>query len=392
MHFSSKPLSLIVAKVSARCNLNCSYCYVFNKGDSTWTTRPAVMSEPTFIATLNRIKRHCQSSGQKEVRICFHGGEPCLMGPEKFDIWCQQARKLLHGLVAVELVIQTNATLLNATWIEIFLKHQVSVGISMDGPREIHDRYRVDHKGEGSYEKVLKGVSLLCQADVPFSILSVIQMGADPIRIHRHFLDLGCKSISYLLPDFSHDTVGPVRQHLGQTPCADFLIPIFDDWWFNSTIDINIANFRNIARVIMGARSAADTLGNGPLGFLFVEADGEIEGLDVLRVCEDGLARTNLNVHEADFWEIGKTSPLHASTIFEGIQMPHSCQSCPERDTCGGGYLPHRYSRQRGFDNPSVWCADLLKLFGHIRFRMKIPVGETELRRKALEAIRPGAL
>ena len=85
--------------------------------------------------------------------------------------------------------------------------------------------------------------------------------------------------------------------------------------------------------------------------------------------------------------------PVHfISTIFEGKQIPHACQTCPERDTCGGGYLPHRYSRQRGFDNPSVWCADLLKLFGHIRLRMKIPLGETELRRKALEAIRPVAL
>ena len=149
----------------------------------------------------------------------------------------------------------------------------------MDGPRGIHDRYRIDHKGEGSYDKVLKGVSLLCQAGVPFSILSVIQMGADPIRIHRHFLDLGCKSINYMFPDFSHDTIGPVRQQMGQTPCADFLIPIFDDWWFNSTVDITIANFRNIATVVMGGRSTTDTLGNGPLGFLFVEADGEIEGL-----------------------------------------------------------------------------------------------------------------
>lgn len=378
------PLSMFILKVASRCNLNCSYCYVFNKGDLTWKQRPRVMREDTFDATLQRIRQHCLSSRQKLVTLSFHGGEPCLVGAERFDSWCEKARQLLGGLAEVRFVLQTNGTLLDEEWIELLLKHQVQVGISMDGPEQVHDRFRVDHKGRGSYNAVERGLTLLRERGVPFGIISVIQLGADPLFIHHHFLKLGCSSISYLMPDFTHDTIAAVHQQYGATPCADFLIPIFDDWWFNSTIDIRIKNFWEIARIILGGDSQTDSLGNNRLGFVVVETDGGIEGLDVLRICGEGMTRIGLNVHEAGFQDIVKASPFHARVIFEGTSLPYACRSCPEQNTCGGGHLPHRYSHERGFDNPSVWCADILKLFAHIRSRMGISVEETQRRRQDL--------
>jgi uncharacterized protein len=386
MTASHRPLHTFILKVASRCNLNCSYCYVYNKGDLTWQHRPPKMSETTFEASLECIRRHCVLSGQKIVTISFHGGEPCLIGAQRFDAWCTSANRVLGVLVDVRFALQTNGTLLDDAWAEVLLKHGVQVGISMDGPQPLHDLFRKDHRGHGSYKAVERGLVLLADKGVPFGILAVIQLGADPIGIHRHFLSLQCDSICYLMPDFTHDTITDIRQRYGSKPCADFLIPVFDDWWFNGTIDTRIKPFWQIAKTILGGDSETDLLGNDPLGYAVIETDGEIEGLDVLRICEEGMPRTGLNVRHADFCDIAWANALNHRAIFEGTLVPQGCRSCPERETCGGGHLPHRYSRARGFDNPSVWCADLLALFTHIRARMGISNGETGQRWRALRS------
>jgi uncharacterized protein len=372
-----------IVKLASRCNLNCSYCYVYNQADSSWRDRPALMSDETFAATIERVRRHCERSGQTAVDITFHGGEPTLIGPERFARICALARDRLRGVVEPKLAIQTNGTRLDHRWIEVLRAHDVKLGISLDGPQEIQDRFRVYRTGRGSHDRVARGIAMVNDAALPFGILSVVQPGADPLRIHRHFLELGPRAISYLLPNETHETVGPIRERYGPTPCADFLIPIFDDWWFNGSIEVSIREFRNLARVILGGESRLEVIGAPPLRFAVVDTDGSIHGHDNLRSCEDGLSETGLNVHDADFSQLADTSPFHAS-IMDGLPLPTGCRGCPESDTCAGGQLPNRYSKARGFDNPSVWCADLLALFAHVRMRLGVSPEETRTRRLEL--------
>jgi uncharacterized protein len=145
------------------------------------------MSGEVFEKTLERIRRYCEFVGQGYVQIVFHGGEPCLLKVKRFDNWCTKARQILNGVATVDLGIQTNGTLLDVAWADAFLKHRVLVGISMDGPKKINDAFRVDHAGRGSYDQVEQGLKVLQSAHVPFGLLSVIQLGADPLKIHRHF-------------------------------------------------------------------------------------------------------------------------------------------------------------------------------------------------------------
>jgi uncharacterized protein len=379
-------ISQVILKVASRCNLNCSYCYVFNMADSSWKRRPALMSNEVFEASLSRTLHQCRVTGQERILIAFHGGEPCLIGPDTFDAWCGRARDVLRETVKVHLVMQTNGTLLDSRWIDLLRKYRVSVGISMDGPQEIHDAMRVDHRKQGSYDQVVRGLRLLQEAEVPYGVGCVIPLGADPLTVHHHFLQLGCKQITYLMPHFIHDTIEPVRQRYGATPCADFLIPIFDDWWFESTMDVQINNLKDMARVIMGGQSHTEAIGNGPPGYVFIEADGEMEGLDNLRACCEGLSRIKLNVLHSNFFDLLHTETMHSQAIFEGMPLSQTCRSCREGETCAGGHLAHRYSSARGFDNPSVWCADLLKLFAHVRARMGVSLEETFERRAMLAA------
>ena len=283
-------------KVAATCNLNCAYCYVYNKADSSWRDRPAIMPHSVFTATIERIREHCLLSGQKNVEITYHGGEPCLVGPERFSRWCEQARARLSDIVKVRFVIQTNATLITPEWLDAFRAHSVSVGVSLDGPAHINDVYRIDKKGRGSYARVAQGARALLNADIDVGVLAVIQLGVDGLSVHEHLTEMGFKTISYLLPHFSHDAIAEVKAHFGPTPCADYLLPILNSWWTHGTIDQEIAVFWQMSRVVLGGSSLIDLFGNRLLSFVFVETDGSIAGLDTLKVAAHGLADTGLNV------------------------------------------------------------------------------------------------
>lgn len=377
-------LHAFTLKVASRCNLDCSYCYVYNKADSSWKNRTPLMSNEVYSAAIRQIREFCLQTGQSMISLTFHGGEPCLVGSSRVDDWCAEARAALNGIARIRFAIQTNATLLDVRWAEVLRKHSIDVGISLDGPKEINDVFRIDQRGLGSYDAVERGIRTLREADIGFAILSVINPEADPLWVHRHFVGLGATGISYLMPDFTHDSIDEFRARFGPTPCADFLVQVFDEWWFHNTMNVSVQPFRGIAEIILGGASRSDNYGTQPLGFLFIETDGTVEGLDVLKICENGLTRTPINVLRNSFEDLARIDDLNRQFIFEERPTPSECTGCPEKTTCAGGYLPHRYSRALRFANRSVWCADILKVFRHIRDRLDVAADETRLRRQVL--------
>jgi uncharacterized protein len=342
------------------------------------------MADSIFSATLDRIREHCLLSGQKVVEITYHGGEPCLVGVERFARWCQEATAKLSDIANVRFVIQTNGTLITPEWLEIFRAYSVSVGVSLDGPATINDVYRVDKRGRGSYAHVERGSKALLEAGIDVGVLTVVQFGVDGLDVHKHLTQLGFHTISYLLPHFSHDTIGEVKAVYGPTPCADYLLPILDFWWEHGTMNQEVVTFWQMSRVVLGASSLFDLFGNSTLPFVFIETDGAIGGLDTFKVDAHGLAETGLNVQAHRFIDIRRLSELHRQVIFDGVATPADCHACPELLTCAGGHLADRYSSARGLDNRSVWCDDLLLLFGRVRELLGVTPRETYLRRKVL--------
>jgi len=287
-----------VLKVASRCNLNCSYCYVYNKGDASWRDRPAVMSNAVFSAAIGRIAEYCVSSGSKTITIGFHGGEPCLIGPGKIDQWCKAIRRELPG-VDVLLTLQTNATLLNREWIDVIAANRLNVGVSLDGLAEHHDQNRLDRKGRPTHHQTMRGIGLLREARIKFGLICVIPMGADPVAVHSYLLATGASEVRYLFPDFTHDTFPRFAE--GETPCADFMVGVFGEWVKTERAGTSVTDLRNMCRVILGSESRDEAIGNSPPGYLFVDTDGSIGGLDVLSICEPGLPSLGSSVFDSCF-------------------------------------------------------------------------------------------
>jgi uncharacterized protein len=215
--------------------------------------------------------------------------------------------------------------------------------------------------------------------------LSVVQLGApDPVEFHRSLAELGPRQIDYLLPDVTHDHVEPMRREFGELPCAKFLIPVFDEWWSGGTDGPTVRMFWNVVRTILGGGSLVDYLGNNPFRYVFIETDGTIQGLDVLRLCSPGCTDTGLSVLDFGLRQAISGHDLVRQSTFDGVGLPTACAPCPESSTCAGGYLPHRYSTDRLFDNPSVWCADLLALYQHVRAQLNVSNADTSARRARL--------
>ncbi|GAB4197037.1 MAG: hypothetical protein OHK0022_15030 [Roseiflexaceae bacterium] len=364
----SNTISHIIVKIAELCNLNCSYCYLYQHEDQRYLTRPKFISDTVFEQLLTRLQEYRDRHGLARLHLIFHGGEPTLIGPKRLSELIGRARARLGDTIVFQM--QTNATLLDSAWIELIRREQLRVGVSLDGPAEIHDAVRVDHAGRGSYHNTVRGLALLQQAGFGHSVLCVINPGMSGLASYRHFRSIGVKQMHFLLPDVSHDNKARFYGDHGPTPVADYLIPIFDAWLEEDDPSVKVNPFHELMRILLGGRATSDAFGNPLMSYLIVETDGTIHGLDVLRVCNEGIAETGLNLFEHGFDDLHLGLPLVHQLINTGMPLCAVCQQCAERDICGGGYVPHRYARANGFDNPSVWCADIQLLLTHMRSRL----------------------
>ena len=178
---------LLAKPTGAQCNLDCDYCFFLSKEMLYPDSRFRMSDEQLEHYLRQLIEAHARVP---EVTIAWQGGEPTLMGLDFFRRSVEVAQKYLGpGQRAVH-TIQTNGTLIDAEWAEFFKENDYLVGISIDGPREIHDAYRVTKGGRGSFEKLMRELGFLRQAGVQFNALTTLHAanagrGAEVYRFLR---------------------------------------------------------------------------------------------------------------------------------------------------------------------------------------------------------------
>lgn len=348
---------------------------MYNLADTSYRHRPKRMSDDVRDALFLRLREHAQVHRINPIVVVIHGGEPLLVGKAYLDEWASALSETMDGVARVLLRLQTNAVLLDPGWIDLFYKHGIRLGISLDGPKEYNDRYRVDRRGRGSFDRVLAGLHQVTDhelgADVFGAILSVANPEIPARDMWEFWLDLGVTRYDFNLPHCTHDT----PPWFTQAALTRWMIDLFELWWELDNPVYEIRFFRNVVNLILGAPFSTDYLGGRPGGIAVVETDGSIQATDALKACEDGLVELGLGVADNSF-DDALDNPMVRLANFSSAQLSSICQTCRVKEVCGGGYLPHRYSRANGFDNPSVYCESLYRVIVHVRERIVDGLGD----------------
>ena len=356
---------LAVVKIASRCNLNCTYCYMYNLGDSTALDQPKLMADGVVDATVGRCMEHASERGLERFRFVLHGGEPLLAGTNKFQRLIEVAQRQGRELgIVPEFSVQTNGTLLNDDWCRRLADWGVTVGVSLDGPKAVNDRYRITHADEGSYDKVLAGWNRAKIHGLRPGILTVIDPTSSAAEAYSHLRALSPQNVDFLLPDANYIRRPAVESE--STLYADWLLEIFHLWHSEQEQTFRVRIFEQIIASTLGLSYKNDAMGEGENEILVVETDGEVGPVDTLRAAIPGAGRTGFNVLR-DSLAAALDHPLVRKYHRSNGSLCTTCSACPINRICGGGYLSHRYSTENGFDNPSIYCSDLTKLITSIR-------------------------
>jgi uncharacterized protein len=351
-------LNQVILKVVQRCNLNCSYCYVYNRGDDSWQTRPPTISDNVVAQLAERINEHCRRHGLLSFTVEIHGGEPLLLGKRRMQALVDL---LLAKVDATHLrfTLQTNGLLLDKEWLALLSRNQISFGISLDGPPEMADRFRVMRSGGGGSTQRLLDIIKELRDEPGFAewfggFLCVVNPENDGADLVDWFAENGFNSFDFLLPNGNR--ANPPQNWKGVAPYRQFLLSAFERWYSLGARAPRIRKFQLMMSGLMGGKVFLDSLGGDLRLLCVVESDGSIGVSDVARICGGTFSCDALNIFDHPLDE-----HVCRYRIDEVQQVCATCRACPHLASCGGGYLPHRFDGT-GFANPSLYCEALYAL------------------------------
>ena len=362
------PFRQFVLKVHSRCDLACDHCYVYEHADQSWRGRPAVISPETVAKAGERIAEHARAHGLSVVRVILHGGEPLLVGAPRLGSIVRDLRQAIEPACQLDLRIHTNGVRLDAAFCELFRAERVKVGISLDGDRAANDLHRRYLNGRSSYDQVLRAVGMLRKEryrDIYAGLLATIDVRSDPVAVYQALAALEPPNLDFLLPHGTWDSPPPGAGTPGATRYADWLAAVFAEWDADGR-RIPVRMFESIITTTLGGVSGTESLGLAPSDVAVIETDGTIEQADSIKVAYDGAPATGFDVF-AHPLDVAAAYPAIRARQQGAAGLSAICRRCHVVTSCGGGLYAHRYRTGSGFQNPSVYCADLEKIITHVR-------------------------
>ncbi|MCH7702494.1 MAG: radical SAM protein [Planctomycetes bacterium] len=399
----------MVFKIVERCNINCTYCYYFNMGDTTALQRPPVVSVDSATQIASWLADGCRELQIQELSISFHGGEPMMLNPDNFDAICSSFTDRLEQLVDLSFNIQTNGTILTDKWLSTLCRRRVHVGVSIDGGRAVHDRYRLDRQGRSTFEKTEKNLkTLVSRANESAGYLgpatiSVLDCRNDYTEVYEYLRGLGVRRMSFLLPDRTLDDAF-ISSEESARRYGESLFQIFEAWMTEDDPGIYVRFVSEMLQKFQLREGGAlgqshDQHSPGASArkkwarqVVVIHSDGSVGVSDSYTPALSWYRRTpGCSIHDSSLRE------FLMNDIFDEIEkatvsLSAKCQSCEWKSICRGGDLENRYSKKNGFDNPSVYCegyqwffqkaCDLLIRNGYPAERMRRVLVDCEVRRR----------
>lgn len=379
------PFRQFVLKLHSRCNLACTYCYLYEGPDQTWRERPAQLSERISQRIVARIVEHVSAHRLDAIRIDLHGGEPLLRGPGPLVDLTRSIRDSLPSFCIAQVAVQTNGTLLSERGLARLADEDIMIGLSLDGGAAQLNRRRVDHANRGAWPAAARAARLLAGRPESFAgILTTVDPDSDPAEVYHSLLAFNPPTLDLLLPHATWSDP-PVRE---PGRYGEWLTQVFDLWWDAHSSAPMIRFFHEIVGLLLGRPSTTEAVGLSPVAAVVVDTDGSIEQVDALRSAYHGAASTGLDV---------VNDPFDAALDHPGIvarqlgvrALPEQCGACSVMQVCGGGNYVHRYRIGHGFLNPSVYCRDLEHVIRHVAERLSETVNLSMAERAVLSAPGP---
>lgn len=367
------PFRQFVLKVHSRCNLACTYCYIYESPDRTWRERPPTVPAATVRATARRIAEHAATHGLPRIRLELHGGEPLLKGAGPLVRYVAEVRDAVPAHTRVTAGVQTNGTLLTPAALDALAAARIRIGLSLDGGTAALNSRRTDRAGRPSWPAAARAARLLADRH-PGSyagLLCTVDLTSDPREVYESLCALHPPALDFLLPHRNWGATAPGRHRPAPTPYGDWLVSAFDLWWAAADGSRpRIRLFTEVVALLLGGDSAAESVGLSPMAAVVIDTDGSIEQVDSLKSAYEGAPATGLDVVRHTFDEALEHPGVAARHL--GLRaLDDTCRRCPVVAVCGGGNYAHRYAAaDGGFRHPSVYCADLERLVRHVADRV----------------------
>lgn len=360
------PLYVLAKPGGAACNLACTYCYYLDKLRLLSDGQPPRMSD-TLLKRF--IQQYIEAQPGPQATFVWHGGEPLLLGRSFFEKVLALQRPY-RRTYRIENHIQTNGTLIDATWARFFKDNQFLVGLSLDGPEHLHDAFRFYRNGRGSFPAVMKGWEHLMREGVEVNILSVVNClnVQHPLEVYRFFKSIGGRYIQFtpvVEPPGCHPKGLASHKHMGslETPLSygRFLTTIFDEWYaqdigqvFVTTFDATLAGYLDIEP---GTCVYASTCGHAAA----LETNGDVYSCDHYVAAPYRLG----NILESTLTEL-ILSPRQLAFGQSKFKLPNVCLQCRHLPRCRGECPRHRFIEVPGESYPlSYLCPGLKHYFDH---------------------------
>ncbi|MDF2699473.1 MAG: Anaerobic sulfatase-maturating enzyme, partial [Haloplasmataceae bacterium] len=333
----------LIKPASEKCNIDCEYCFYKDISARRGTKDYGFMA----LDTLETIVKRAYSETEKSVIFGFQGGEPLLVGIDYYIAFFEYIDQYNVNKIKTDISIQTNGTLINDEWAILFSKNHILIGISLDGPKEIHNIFRVDYKKNGTQLEVMNGIELLKKHHVEFNILTVISkyVARNIENIYQFFRDNHFDHIQFIeVLDRNFLQTGTERFSLNNKDYNKFLKDLFLLWYndFNQGRYVSIRLFDVMIHKLLGNESAVPCFNKGGCqNQNIIEANGDVFSCDFY-VTEDYLLG---NIKREPLESILNNKQTH-QFIKESVLIPHECITCKYYSLCRNGCKRYRVNHK----------------------------------------------
>lgn len=348
--------SLLIKPVSAICNLDCSYCFYLDRDADPYQSLPG---RRMLDETLERLVQTYLFYSYPQSTFVFQGGEPTLAGPAFFERLCGLQKQHGRDGHIISNGLQTNGILLDDRWCALFKEYDWLIGLSLDGPEDLHDRYRVNKQGQGTWGQVMRGLETLSRNSIAFNVLCVLSQAnvEKPKEVYAFFRSLGIEHIQYIpLAEFAPDGS---RLPFSITPeqYGRFLTKTFDLWW-PERHKVRIRFFDNIAEALAGQKPSTCTMHESCDSYAVVEYNGDVYPCDFFVEQRWKLG----NIQHESWTEIARRQTRFNFAAKKSIAHPE-CQVCDYASICHGGCPKFRHGAHGKFEDLDYFCQSYKAIF-----------------------------